>query len=243
MTRVQRQHTPEQEDQSETNLVSLLREGQNRTSRLSQHACLLERRLRLGADPADLLVLVQDIKFTVDDLQSLFRSVLHVTASSPDGAHSSAGATEGDTVAPLRIEVIELGRLFSHCVNSVQRQTRRAGVSLLCDIAPDLPTVTTDPEKLEQIVSLLLGHMVGASGKGGLEVRVYWSEDALVIDVYDAGRGLSKETYVALRRLVKALHGAIVVTRELGVRSRVELGFPSAQVEVTGVDMPRGEEQ
>jgi hypothetical protein len=70
--------------------------------------------------------------------------------------------------------------------------------------------------------------VVRASGKGGLEVRVRWTEGILVIDIYDAGRGISKETYVAVRDLIKRLHGTLKVTQELGRWSRVELSFPPA---------------
>jgi signal transduction histidine kinase len=226
MTSVQRQHIPEQEDPGERNPVSLLQEGQDRIARLSQHLCLLERRLRLGADPADLLVLAQDIKFAIDDLRTLFQSV-SATVASPTSQTSSPAATEA--VTSLRAEGIDLSHLFSRCVNAVRQRAKRTGVALVCDIASDLPSVTADPKRLEQVFSLLLGNMVSTGGRGSLEVRVCWNEGVLVVDVYDAGRGISMETYVALRKLVEAMDGTIRVARELGVRSRVEFMFPPVQ--------------
>jgi signal transduction histidine kinase len=127
-----------------------------------------------------------------------------------------------------------LSPLLTCCVASVRQRAKRRGISLLCDIASDLPALTTDPAVLAQVFSVLLEHAVGAGGKGGLEVRVRWTEDILVIDIYDAGRGISKETYVAVRDLIDKLQGTLKVTQELGRRSRVELSFPPAAVQGNG---------
>lgn len=209
-------------------LLSFLQEGQDNAQRLSLHACLLERRLRGGAEPADLLVLVQDIKFAVEELQALFRSAMQTVTPAlvdPQGAaHAPA------TITPLRTEVVELSPLLTRCAAFVQQQAKRRGIFLLCDIASDLPSLTTDPEVLAQVFSLLFEHVVRASGKGGLEVRVRWTEGLLVIDIYDAGRGISQKAYLALRDLVGALQGTLILSRELGMRSRVELSLPPAPV-------------
>jgi signal transduction histidine kinase len=226
MTPLHAQRTAEHESRGKENLLSLLQAGQDNAQRLSLHTCLLERRLRGGAEPADLLVLVQDLKFAVEEMQTLFRSAVQTVTPAlvdPQGAaHAPA------TITPLRTEVVELSPLLTSCVASVRQQAKRKGISLLCDIASDLPSLTTDPEVLAQVFSLLFEHVVRASGKGGLEVRVRWTEGILVIDIYDAGRGISKETYVAVRDLIKRLHGTLKVTQELGRWSRVELSFPPA---------------
>ncbi len=216
----------EQEGRGEVDLLSLLQQGQDNAQRLSLHACLLERRLRGEAEPADLLLLVQDIKFAVEELQALFRSAVQtvtpVLVDTRDAAHAPA------TITPLRTEVVELSPLLTRCAASVRQQAKRRGISLLCDIAFDLPSLTTDPEVLAQLFSLLFEHVIRASGKGGLEVHVRWTEGSLVIDIYDAGRGISKETYVAVRDLIERLQGTLRVTQELGGPSRVELWFPPA---------------
>jgi hypothetical protein len=76
--------------------------------------------------------------------------------------------------------------------------------------------------------------VVRISGKGDLEVRVCWTEGILVIDIYDSGRGISKETYVAVRGLIERLHGTLRVTQELGRCSRVELSFPPVPTTANG---------
>lgn len=218
----------EQDGCGGVDLLSFLQEGQDNAQRLSLHACLLERRLRGGAEPADLLVLVQDIKFAVEELQALFRATVQAVQPMPNDVQSAVKSTAA--VAPLRAEVVDLHSLLTRCAESIRQRTQRRGVFLLCDISPDLPSLTTDPEKLAQVFSLLLEHAVGAGGKEGLEVHVRWAEGTLVVDIYDAGRGISTETYVSLHNLVGSLQGTLVVTRELGTRSRVELSLPPTPV-------------
>jgi signal transduction histidine kinase len=218
------QHATEQEDRGKDDLVSLLQEGQSTADRVLLHSGLLQRRLQLGADPADLLQIVHAIQFAIEDLQTLLRSALQAVTLVPGPVPTTAEATEASK--PLRTTVVDLRALLTRCAESIRQRAQQRGVSMLCDIAPDLSSLTTDPERLAQVFSLLLEQAVGASSKGGVEVRVCWADGALVIDVYDAGRGISTETYVSLHNLVGSLHGTLVVTRELGVRSRVELAFP-----------------
>lgn len=224
MTPLHNQGTTDQGERGEEDLLSLLQEGQDSAGRVSLHACLLRRRLQLGADRAALLQIVQAIQFAIEDLQALFKAAVQAATPAPS---PTLTATEGTEVPkPLQAEIINLRAFLTRCVESVRQRAQRRGVFLLCDISPDLPPLTTDPEKLAQVFSLLLEHAVGAGGKEGLEVRVRWAEGALVVDIYDAGRGISTETYVSLHHLVGSLQGTLIVTRELGTRSRVELSLP-----------------
>jgi signal transduction histidine kinase len=232
MTLLPAQRTAEYESRDKENLLSLLQQGQDNAQRLSLHTCLLERRLRGGAEPADLLVLVQDLKFAIEELQTLFRSTVHMVTPASSSAKDTVEVQTKDR--PLRAEVVALSLLLTRCIESVRQQARRKGVLLLCHVAPDLPSLTTDREALTQIISLLLEHVVRISGKGGLEVRVCWTEGILVIDIYDSGRGISKETYVAVRGLIERLHGTLRVTQELGRCSRVELSFPPVPTTANG---------
>lgn len=210
------------------NLLNLLQEGQGTANRLFLHAGLLKRRLQAGADVVDLVQLVQAIQFATEDLQALFRAA--VQAVTPTANRVSTGAEASPGSKPMPTEVIDLRTLLSRCAESVRQRAHNRGVSLRCTLAPDLPSLVTDPEKVAQVFSLLLDHAVAACGKGPLEVQVRWTAGALVVDVYDAGRGISQETYVSLLTLIGSLRGTLVVTREFGKRSSVEFSFPPAPV-------------
>ncbi len=226
------QRTAAEEDCGADHLVSLLQEGQHTADRALLHSCLLQRRLQLGANSADLLQVVHAIRFAIEDLQGLLRSAVQAVTPAPEPV-PTAGEAPAASEAP-RAEVIGLRAFLTRCAESIRQRAQRRGVSLLFDIAPDLPSLTTDPEKLAQVFTLLLEQAVGASGREGLEVRVRWAAGALVVDIYDAGRGISTETSVSLHNLVGSLHGILVVTRELGMRSRVELSLPSAAAQGNG---------
>ena len=70
-------------------LLALLQQGEGNAQRVSQHACLLDRRLRGGGTVADLRLLVQDIKFASEELHTLLQAAEQVVVS----ARTSAGGT------------------------------------------------------------------------------------------------------------------------------------------------------
>ena len=68
-------------------LLAMLQQGEGNAQRVSQHACLLDRRLRGGGTVADLRLLVQDIKFASEELHTLLQAAEQVVVS----ARTSAG--------------------------------------------------------------------------------------------------------------------------------------------------------
>ena len=125
MTLLLAQRTAEYESRDKENLLSLLQQGQDNAQRLSLHTCLLERRLRGGAEPADLLVLVQDLKFAIEELQTLFRSAVPMVTPASNSAKDTMEVQTKDR--PLRAEVVALSLLLTRCIESVRQQdwTRR----------------------------------------------------------------------------------------------------------------------
>lgn len=226
MTLSRTRHITNQDDDGGEQLLALLQRGQDNAHRLSQHTCLLERRLRGGAEPADLLLLVQDIKFTVEELQTLLQSAEQAVAPARTSAMGTADGRESG--APARRQRVELGPLLTHCVAAARQRLHGNGAPVLFHISSDLPVLTTDLEMAAHIFSLLFEHALTASGREGREVRVQWTNETLVVDIDDDGRGLAQESYTRLRQLVERLDGMFKVSHELGQRSRVELTFSPA---------------
>lgn len=81
MTPAHTQHTTRHEQDNRAQLLALLKEGQETIRHVLQHACLLERRLRGGGEPADLVVLVQALKFAGEELHTLLQSAEQVVVS------------------------------------------------------------------------------------------------------------------------------------------------------------------
>ena len=226
MTLSRTRHTTNQDDDGGEQLLALLQRGQDNAHRLSQHTCLLERRLQGGAEPTDLLILVQDIKFAVEELQTLLQSAEQAVTPAQTSAVRTADGRESH--APARRQRVELGPLLTHCVAAARQRLHENGAPVLFHISSDLPVVTTDPETVAHIFALLFEHALRASSREEREVRVQWTNSALVLDMDDAGRGIAHETYTRLRQLVEQLDGTLRASRELGQRSRVELTFPPA---------------
>lgn len=226
MTLPRMQHTTNQDDDGGEQILALLQRGKDNAHRLLQHACLLERRLRKGAEPADLLLLVQDIKFTVEELQTLLQSAEQAVTPTQTSAVRTTDGRESH--APARRQRVELGPLLTHCVAVARQRLHGNGAPVLFHISSDLPVLTTNPEMAAHIFSLLFEHALTASGREGREVRVQWTNETLVVDIDDDGRGLAQESYTRLRQLVEQLEGTLRASHELGQRSRVELTFPPA---------------
>jgi len=226
MTVSRARHMMTQDDDGGAQLPALLQRGQDNAYRLSQHVCLLERRLRGGGEPTDLLLLVQDIKFEIEELRMLLQSA----AQAVEPARTSAGrTTDGrERRAPAPRQRVELGPLLTHCVATARQRLHGNGAPMQCHIPSDLPVVTADPETVAHIFSLLLEHALRTSGREEQEVRVQWTKETLVVDIDDAGRGIAQETYTRMRQLVEQMDGTLRVSHELGQRSRVELTFPPA---------------
>ena len=106
MTLSQARHTPTEDDDGGDQLLTLLRRGHDNAHRLSQHACLLERRLRGGGEPTDLLLLVQDIKFAVEELQTLLQSAKQTVVS----ARTSAARTTAEQEIRVPAEEIAVSK-------------------------------------------------------------------------------------------------------------------------------------
>lgn len=225
MTLSQARHTATHDDDDGQSLA-LLQQGQDNVHRLSQHACLLERRLRGGGEPTDLLLLVQDIKFAIEELHTLLQAAAQAVAPARTSAVRTIDGRE--RCAPARRQRVELGSLLAHCAVAARQRLHGNGASVRCHIPSDLPVVTTDPETATHIFSLLFEHALRVNGREEREVRVQWTKETLVVEIDDTGRGIARETYARLRQLVEHVDGTLRVSHELGQWSRVELTFSPA---------------
>lgn len=125
-------------------------------------------------------------------------------------------------------------------------------VELRLDVAPDLPVVWADAERLVQGVANVAGNAVKFTGRGGtviLSARTGAGADTIVISVEDTGPGIAEHdlphifdrywhaprgtrrsgTGLGLaiaRGIVEAHHGRIDVTSTVGVGSRFSIVLP-----------------
>jgi signal transduction histidine kinase len=99
---------------------------------------------------------------------------------------------EADKVA-WDMQPIDIGELVEQSVASYQSQFDRKGISLLTAIAPNLPKVMGDRDRLLQVLSNLLSNAFKFTETGSVTCTVKQNGDLAIVSVSDTGIGISKE--------------------------------------------------
>jgi two-component system phosphate regulon sensor histidine kinase PhoR len=96
--------------------------------------------------------------------------------------------------APLKREPVEMGRVLADAVERVRPRAERQGLAVTLDIAPGLPPVTGDAERLERAILNLLDNAVKFTPEGGsVGTRAWLENDAVHVEVKDTGVGIARE--------------------------------------------------
>jgi signal transduction histidine kinase len=91
---------------------------------------------------------------------------------------------------PINIQPLDLYPLLQSLIQRFSDQLLEDGPVLRLECLPNLPLVSADPERVEQIMVNLLGNALRYTVKGSITVKV-WSESAkLWIAVIDTGHGI-----------------------------------------------------
>jgi two-component system sensor histidine kinase BaeS len=96
----------------------------------------------------------------------------------------------------LRIEPEEtdVSSLIGRVLTKVTLRAQSEGISIVSDLAPDLPLVSVDSQRIEQVISNLLDNAIRHSPEGGtITVKASRVADGVQVDVVDQGLGLTPE--------------------------------------------------
>ncbi|HMG54284.1 MAG TPA: ATP-binding protein [Kofleriaceae bacterium] len=162
----------------------------------------------------------------------------------------------------------EAGRAVVHAtrfqIDAVLRPLRRilqplvpSRVALRISVEPGLPELTSDEQKLSQVLRNLVANALKFTERGSVEVRAQRAGDRIVFEVVDTGIGIAPEHHDLIfhefaqvdghvqprmrgsglglplsRRLAELLGGTLTVTSELGTGSTFRLELP---LQTTGV--------
>jgi CheY-like chemotaxis protein/two-component sensor histidine kinase len=89
---------------------------------------------------------------------------------------------------------IDLGVLLTQVKNDFSEPANRKGLELATEVAPGLDTVTSDPARLTQVFSNLVGNALKFTDKGSILVRAEpRAEDRWALIVADTGIGIPEE--------------------------------------------------
>jgi len=125
-----------------------------------------------------------------DNLQDLLHNAEHLLDminSLLDLAKIEAGRLE------VRAEPVQLNTLVDELLTLVTPMVRHDRVRLIRDIAPDIPTLYTDPDRLRQIILNLLSNAAKFTEDGEIKISASRSNGSLTLSVSDTGIGIREE--------------------------------------------------
>jgi len=92
----------------------------------------------------------------------------------------------------LRMEPVQVEELIQAILFTIEPTLKQDHVRLVRDIAPGIPTLNTDRDKLRQIILNLLGNAVKFTKEGEIKVSASQQNGSLQLAVADTGIGIEK---------------------------------------------------
>ena len=161
-----------------TMAAGLAHEVRNPLNSASLQLTVLERRLARGEGAAEVLPIAGIIKSEIDRLDRLVRDFL--AFSQP---------------RPLDAKAVDVATLLSGIAGLIAPVAEAANVALTTDVAPSLPPIAGDVERLRQVLLNLTRNAIEAmQGSGGtLTLRARGDAESLELDVEDDGPGFAED--------------------------------------------------
>jgi signal transduction histidine kinase len=125
-----------------------------------------------------------------DNLQDLLNNaerLLHLIDSLLDFAKIEAGKME------VRVEPVRVQEVIHGAASTIESMLNVDGVRLVREIAPDIPALYTDREKLRQIIINLLGNAVKFTERGEIRISACQQNGSVKLAVSDTGIGIERK--------------------------------------------------
>ena len=149
------------------------------------------------------------------------------------------------------VETFKLDDVIRLATSTVEPMLKDGRVRLVSEIAPEMPPLKTDRDKLKQVVLNLLSNSVKFTEKGEIKVSAWHEDGTLKLTVSDTGIGMKKEAldYIfdefrqadmsstrryggtglglaIVKRFVNLMGGDIAVESEVGKGSKFTITMP-----------------
>jgi len=92
----------------------------------------------------------------------------------------------------IEMEEVDLKGLAENTVRIFDSQLKEKGLALLLEIEPDLPAISADPFKIEQLLINLLDNAIKYTDQGEVRLSLRQDDRKVVIEVRDTGIGIPR---------------------------------------------------
>lgn len=119
----------------------------------------------------------------------------------------------------FELQAVQLGEVIADVVNALATQAESKSLNLTYEVAGGLPEVMGDRDRLNQVLTNLIGNALHYTPEGGeIEVRAYPVEKAVRVDVQDTGIGVPPEDIGHIfERFYRSEHPVVQETRGTGL--------------------------
>ena len=90
---------------------------------------------------------------------------------------------------------VKIDEILASAVETAQSLLPGKPITILCQIEPNLPTLTGDAQRIQQIILNLLSNACKFTEKGQIEVRACVQNDEIIISIADSGPGIAPENH------------------------------------------------
>lgn len=187
-----------QQARQQRELVETVRRAQDAKAAVRARDAFLARmshdlRTPLGvilgfAQLLEMEALTGEQRESVEQILKAARRLHRLLTQAIEVAHATAGKLT------LMVQPVEVRALLTECVAMAKGEATRADVPIEVVSPPEPLVISTDPQRLSQVVLNLLSNAVKASPKRRpVEVRLSHDEDAVSIAVTDHGPGIQPQ--------------------------------------------------
>src|SRR5690606_37002093 len=88
-----------------------------------------------------------------------------------------------------------ISEIVQAAVDTTQNLIVNKPVSLITKIEPDLPPLTGDSHRIQQIIINLLSNAYKFTEEGVVKLHVYQQQNDIIIEIEDSGIGIAPENY------------------------------------------------
>lgn len=118
---------------------------------------------------------------------------------------------------PVDFKDVEVSPLIADLQNELWELLQQSGLQLECHLPPELPLITTDPNKLKVVIKNLIGNAIKFTEKGKITVTVQPKGEGLEIAVADSGAGISPEDLAVIFEAFRQGEQKVLTRRHGGV--------------------------